>query len=66
VIWKAAAQSSASTVIKTFRAQQPLLGRWQWFNENRALSLGQKVVYAPEVRILGTIPFPWPSPNNLL
>lgn len=65
---KGAVQPSASSVIKTFRAEQPLLGGWQWFNEIRALSLEQKAVYTPEVHISKTLPFPclMPSPNDLL
>lgn len=35
---EAAGQPSASRVIKTLRAEQPLLGGWQWFNEIRALT----------------------------
>lgn len=67
-MWKAAAQPSASTVIKTFRAEQSLLGGWQRFNEIRALSPEQKVVYTPEVHISDTLPIPglMPSPNNSL
>lgn len=35
---EAAGQPWASRVIKTLRAEQPLLGGWQWFNEIRALT----------------------------
>lgn len=64
---RGAAQPSASSVIKTLRAEQPLLGGWQWLNEIRAHSPEQKVVYTSEVRVLNTLPLPWfmPSPNNL-
>lgn len=65
---RAAIQPPAYTVIKTFRAEQPLLGPCQWFNEIRALIPEQKVVYTPKVHISNTLPLPWfvPSPNNNL
>lgn len=65
---KGAAQPSASSVIKTFRTELPLLGGRQRFNEIRALSPEQKAVYTPEVPISKTLPFPclMPSLNDLL
>lgn len=63
---EAAGQPSACRVIKTLRAEQPLLGGWQWFNETRAVTQHSQL-QTQHSNHFGHAPLPWlmPSPNDL-